>query len=228
MAIDRLDEAFQGYPDVEIPALRALFRTYLDLTAYQSIRLKPFVRRDLFRRIVGEQFVNLTHVNAQKIEVIWDEDDLLSLLCRRVRQNRNFCEKVGLLSLSDRELFGRLFPDQVDQGARRPQTWVWMMSRIRDDNDIKPPRNLIDLVSFARDAQLRREDREPRQFDPKQPIIEAESLRRALAQLSETRVSDTLLAEAKTKPPKLRSFVEERPSTTRSHYRILSTCRSAK
>jgi hypothetical protein len=30
IALDRLDEAFQGFPKVEIPALRALFRTYLD------------------------------------------------------------------------------------------------------------------------------------------------------------------------------------------------------
>lgn len=31
LVLDRLDEAFQGYPRTEIPALRALFRTYLDL-----------------------------------------------------------------------------------------------------------------------------------------------------------------------------------------------------
>jgi hypothetical protein len=29
IAIDRLDEAFHGFPEVEIPALRALFRSYL-------------------------------------------------------------------------------------------------------------------------------------------------------------------------------------------------------
>lgn len=70
IAIDRLDEAFQGYPTVEIPALRALFRTYLDLQEFPALKLKLFVRRDLFRRITDAGFVNLTHVNARKIEVI--------------------------------------------------------------------------------------------------------------------------------------------------------------
>lgn len=35
LVLDRLDEAFQGFPEAEIPALRALFRTYLDLQAFE-------------------------------------------------------------------------------------------------------------------------------------------------------------------------------------------------
>ena len=69
------------------------------------------------------------------------------------------------------------------------------MRRIRDGNDIKPPRNLIDLVRFAQQAQLRREDREARELSST-PIIESDALRRGLSQLSEDRVSDTLLAES--------------------------------
>lgn len=45
LVMDRLDEAFQGFPKVEIPALRALLRTYLDLQAYPKIRLKLFLRK---------------------------------------------------------------------------------------------------------------------------------------------------------------------------------------
>ena len=79
IALDRLDEAFQGFPDVEIPALRALFRTYLDLLGFDSFRLKIFVRRDLFRKIIGKGFVNLTHINARKAEIVWEDGDLLNL-----------------------------------------------------------------------------------------------------------------------------------------------------
>lgn len=75
LVLDRLDEAFQGFPAAEVPALRALFRTYLDLQPYVRVRLKLFVRKDLFRRIIAGGFVNLTHVNARKIEIIWDDDD---------------------------------------------------------------------------------------------------------------------------------------------------------
>lgn len=206
VSIDRLDEAFQGYAEAEIPALRALFRSYLDLLEFERIKLKLFVRRDLFRRIVGSTFVNLTHINARKVEVIWDEEDLLTLLSRRVRQNKIFCERTKLNKSTDKEIFSALFPEQVDQGSRKPETWVWMMSRIRDGNGIKPPRNLVDLISMAKDAQLRKEEREPREFDPSKPLIEAESLRRALAQLSEQRVNDTLLAEARSQAPLIERF----------------------
>ena len=57
-------------------------------------------------------------------------------------------------------VFAKIFPAQVDVGKRKPQTWTWIMRRIRDGNDIKPPRNLIDLISMAQQAQLRREERQ--------------------------------------------------------------------
>ena len=52
VVLDRLDEAFQGFPEAEIPVLRALLRTYLDLAAFDHMTLKLFVRKDLFRRII--------------------------------------------------------------------------------------------------------------------------------------------------------------------------------
>lgn len=236
LALDRLDEAFQGYPDVEIPALRALFRTYLDMIEYDNIKIKLFVRRDLFSRIVEGGFVNLTHLNARKVEIIWDEEDLLNLLSRRVRQNPEFMNTTHLKSAGDKDLFYKLFPTQVDQGTRKPDTWVWIMGRIKDGNNIKPPRNLIDLVSFAQNAQLRREEREPRDFERGKPIFEADSLRKALQDLSATRVNDTLLAEAKSQAPLINKFrggkaehneesiahlLEIFPSTTREYIKPL-------
>lgn len=206
VALDRLDEAFQGFPDVETPALRALFRTYLDLLEFDRMRLKLFVRRDLFRKITKGGFVNLTHVNARKIEIVWDEEDLLNLLCRRIREGRDVLERLELAEASNSELFSRLVPDKIDPGERRPTSWKWIMSRIRDGNDIKPPRNLIDLISKSREAQLRREDRDPRDYSRDEPIIEAESIRRGLSRLSAERVEDTLLAEAGDAAPIIERF----------------------
>jgi hypothetical protein len=206
IVLDRLDEAFQGFPLTEIPALRALFRTYLDLLEFHRLKMKLFIRRDLFRKIVRGGFVNLTHVNARKIEIIWDEDDLLNLLCRRIRESAPLVEALGLRDKTDQEVFAALFPEQVDVGERKPTTWSWMMSRIRDGNQIKPPRNLIDLVSKAREAQLRREERESRTFENGVPLIEQDSLRRALVRLSAERVEDTLLAEAGTDAPLIERF----------------------
>ena len=196
VVLDRLDEAFQGFPATETPALRALFRTYLDLLEFPKVKLKLFVRRDLFRKITHGGFVNLTHVNARKVEIVWEEEDLLNLLCSRIREAPTLLTDIGAQDASDQDLFNYIFPEKVDDAERKPTTWRWIMARIRDGNDVKPPRNLIDLVSKAREAQLRREDREGRDFVAGQDLIEPDSIRRALSRLSAERVEDTLLAEA--------------------------------
>jgi hypothetical protein len=206
VVLDRLDEAFQGFPAIETAALRALFRTYLDLLAYPRIRLKLFVRNDVFRRVVQGGFVNLTHINARKLEIIWEEEDLLNLFARRVRDSDQFVSMTGLKGMSDKQIFDRIFPDQVVQGERRPTTWNWMMSRIRDGNGIRPPRNLIDLIVEARQAQLRSEDRNARDYAQGTPIIDADSIRRAQRALSDRRVQDTLFAEAADLAPMIEKF----------------------
>jgi hypothetical protein len=72
--------------------------------------------------------VNLTHINARKAEIVWDEEDLFALLCRRLRENTEFVQALGLPStVSDDELFYALFPRQVDLGSRRPTTWNWIL-----------------------------------------------------------------------------------------------------
>ena len=196
LVLDRLDEAFQGFPAVEIPALRALLRTYLDLLEFDRLRLKLFVRRDLFRKIIGRGFVNLTHINARKKEIVWDEADLQNLFARRVRDNKDFLATFGTDVLTDEQLFYRIFPDKVDKADRKPTTWTWIMSRIRDGNDVKPPRNLIDLANLAREEQIRAESRIPTVIAEGMPLIQASSLKDAHARLSAQRVEDTLLAES--------------------------------
>lgn len=206
VALDRLDEAFQGLPEVEIPALRALLRTYLDMNEFNNIKLKLFLRRDLFRRITGSAFVNLSHVNAKKVEVYWNDDDLKNLLIRRIRQNSQIVKTIGLENASDTELFDAVFPEKVDQGLRKPSTWVWMMRRVRDGNDVKPPRNLIDLVSLARDEQIKKDARTSRQWIKGTSLIDGDSLRAALEQLSKNRVQDTLLAESGSYASQIQAF----------------------
>ena len=70
-----------------------------------------------------------------------------------------------------------------------------MMSRIRDGNDVRSPRNLIDLVSRTRSAAIRREEREKTEYAGR-PILHQEAFKSGLRALSKDRVEDTLLAEA--------------------------------
>jgi hypothetical protein len=151
-------------------------------------------------------FVNLTHVNARKVEIVWDEDDLLNLLCRRIREGGAVLTALGVPTETNEQLYAAVFPSQIDAGERKPTSWNWIMSRIRDGNHVKPPRNLIDLVMKAREAQIRREERDPREFANGLPVIEADAIRRALSRLSAERVEDTLLAEAGDAAPMIERF----------------------
>lgn len=197
LVVDRLDEAFQGHPELERPALRALLRTYLDMLGFPNLKLKLFVRRDLFTRIIEGGFVNLTHINARRVDITWDDEDLRDLLMRRLRSSVKFTALLELGDQDDDELFRTVFPDQVDQGIKKPDTWTWMVGRIRDGNDVKPPRNLIDLVNKAQAQQQKHEEREPRVYrQGDERLLTSDALKRGLAALSDQRVQDTLLAEA--------------------------------
>lgn len=193
VALDRLDEAFQGHIDTEVPALRALFRAYLDLQAYQNIRLKIFVRNDLFRRITVGGFVNLTHINARRLEIAWNEDDLRALLFSRLKKNDEFLKECKLQDLTNNQVFEYIFPDQVEKGEKQRDTWGWLMSRIRDGNGVMPPRNLIDLLNKSKDAQLRKSTKTEVTSPP--PLFDSESIKRGQEAMSRARVEDTLLAE---------------------------------
>lgn len=196
IVLDRLDEAFQGQPSLETPTLRALLRTYLDFNEFSRMRIKLFVRRDLFGRITAGGFVNLTHINAKKVEITWDEDDLWSLLHKRLADSKEFIDSLGILASDGDAMYTSVFPSQVDQGTRKPTTWRWMMSRIQDGNWVTSPRNLIDLVLKSLESQQRREERSPREYVKGSPLLEPDSLKRGLEALSNERVEDTLLAEA--------------------------------
>jgi hypothetical protein len=204
LAMDRLDEAFAGLPAAEIPALRALLRTYLDLLTYESFRLKLFVRNDLFRRIIAGGFVNLTHINARKVQISWDEESLSNLLDLRVRENEDVLAAFGIDA--GEPTFYRIFPEKVDPGSRKPQTWKWMMGRIRDGNYVRPPRNLIDLVQKSLDAAIRKEERDKSEFQPDEPLINSDAIKSGLKALSKERVEDTLLAEAGSEAPLIEKF----------------------
>jgi len=200
VVFDRLDEAFQGAPDHEVPALRALLRVFLDLTHLRRVRVKLFIRNDLLSRITAGGFVNLTHVNARRLELSWSPDDLLDMLSRRIVDNAEVMDSLGIAASSvdsseaRHALIQRVFPEQVDAAPRKPTTWKWILARIRDGQDVRPPRNLIDFVDFARLVQQRDDERDNTEWEG-QPLIERDALKRGLSRLSSARVTDTLMAE---------------------------------
>jgi hypothetical protein len=131
---------------------------------------------------------------------------LLNLICRRIVSNHEFTHQAKLDDSSNETVFDFMFPEQVDVGKRKPKTWNWILRRIRDGNDVKAPRNLIDLISKAQQAQLRAEDRRLREAGPGAPLIEADALRKGLSQLSVERINDTILSESAFLAPVVERF----------------------
>src|SRR5690606_10827458 len=89
--------------------------------------------------------------------------------------------------------FFSIFPEQIDVGKRKGDSWTWMCSRIRDGNSIRTPRDLLGLV--VNSAQKEREQLALGRGDELAELITAPAVKLGLAALSEDKVRTTLIAE---------------------------------
>lgn len=199
--VDRLDAAFQEDHDLEKAALRALLLAYKDLMGRQHIRVKLFFRTDLFDLVSGGPgFRELTHVNDRTSPpIVWDQDKLLLMLMERFAFNEPVRSKYGFSreDMKDEEIrqvaFFSIFPQQIDAGDRKPDTWNWINGRLRDGNGVRTPR---DLQSLAQNAA--RKQRERLALGGEQEadtLIDSAAVKEGLAQLSEDKIRASLIAE---------------------------------
>lgn len=199
IAFDRLDVAFVGSPDLERNALRALFRAYSDLKAQSQIRLKIFVRDDVWQRIAEGGFTEASHI-TKSLHIAWSEENLLNLVVLRLIASSQLrrCYNVKISDLKESyenqvELFYRIFPDKVATG-KNPSTMGWFVTRTSDGSGVGKPREIIHLVDVARRQQivaLERGGKEP----PQEQLIDRASIKGALPLVSKVYFEQTLLAE---------------------------------
>lgn len=190
--MDRLDEAFHMFSQVGNTAIRALFRAHLHFTEFTNIKLKIFVRNDIFKKInIPTPFVNLTHI--RKGEIIWYDEDLFELLHKRIKASQSFINALLLEEYTRDQLFRIIFPGNIDGGM---STLNWILSRIRDGNNIKSPRNLIDLITRSIDEQEHIDLHSNREYSNHVAILSSNSIKNAHIKLSQDRVIDTLPDEA--------------------------------
>lgn len=222
--LDRLDVAFAETPDLEENALRALFKVYLDLLPRDHLRLKIFLRSDIWARLTAQGFREASHITRQ-LTIKWDSPSLLNLVVRRALQNdavrRFYAVEPDLILRSgaqQNQFFYRLFPGQVDVGPNKPRTFDWIVGRTRDGTRETAPRELIHLLNSARDVQLRR-------YELGDPEPEGEllfsrgSLKEALPSVSRQKLEQTLFAEY----PFLRDrILQLRGQRTRHHVASLA------
>ena len=200
LLLDRLDVAFAESPELEQNALRAVFKVYLDLMGMQNLRLKIFLRSDIWRRITMSGFREASHI-TRNTTIAWDRTSLLNLMIRRLVKNPPIVDFYGadpakvLASTSTQEgFFERVFPAQVDVGPNKPSTLDWVIGRTRDASGSAAPREVIHLLNALREVQVRRLEAGESEPEGEQLFLRP-AFKEALAVVSRVRVEQTLFAE---------------------------------
>jgi hypothetical protein len=207
--IDRLDVAFLESEELETNALRALFKAYLDLAQFNEIKIKVFLRDDIWQRITSEGFREASHITKfQNLQ--WSKESLLNLIIRRILDNS---ELVSTLSLNKTEilsditkqeqLFYRLFPAQIDLGSRKSTTLDWILSRTMDGKGTNSPRELIQLFTHAKTIESKRQENGINELENDQ-LISRQAFKEAVYEVSKQRLEQTIYAEY----PALKQYIE--------------------
>lgn len=200
LILDRLDVAFTASVDLEANALRALFRVYRLLEPLRQLRLKIFLRSDIWAQITAGGFRETSHI-TRDMTLIWNRANLLKLIIQRVVQSNLLVEAVGVnaeavtgSSNAQQQLFDAVFPRQVDAGSNKPATFDWALSRTEDGKKIAASRELIHLFTTVRDRQLGRLDTGQAAI-AEDLYFEPQSFRDAHPEVSETRLQKTIYPE---------------------------------
>jgi hypothetical protein len=208
--LDRLDVAFSESQLLEENALRALFRVYLDLLRYKNLKLKLFLRTDIWTRITSKGFREASHI-TKSLTIDWNQASLVNLVVRRAMQNPSLVAHYSanpkdVLASPDNQtsFLSRIFPDQVELGPRKPATFDWLLSRTRDGTRKNAPRELIHFLNTLRDVQVRRlEIGDPEPEDGH--LFVRAAFKEALPDVSRVRLEQTLYAEY----PDAKQYVEK-------------------
>jgi hypothetical protein len=218
--LDRLDVAFIESHDLEKNALRALFRVYRDFAALDQIKLKIFLRSDIWRRIVEGGFREASHI-TRVAELEWNQGSLLNLVIRRLLNNDLLVselktDKAKVLANLEEQgiLFYRLFPRQVEQGSKRRTTLEWIISRCADGTNQTAPREVIHLLSAAREKEISRIELGASPSGSSEVLFDSSVFKPALAVVSEARLVQTLYAEYPDLQPSIEALDGEKTEQT--------------
>lgn len=213
VCLDRLDEVFQNVEKaVEHMALRSLLSAYKDLMHYSRVRVKIFIREDIFNRVTHTGFTALTHIRPRtSVPITWDRERLLHLVVERLQYPQKVKDLLAERNISlatnteEREkLLKILFPPQIDQG-KESDTFTWIVNRVKDGTEVSTPRDVIDLLTYAKSKQLSQWEMNPPAGDDSTVIIEPKAFNAALEVLSSDKLETHLFAEY----PHLRRVVEK-------------------
>jgi hypothetical protein len=202
LMVDRLDEVFPRRSDLETRALRGLLRVTRLFTS-QAIRIKIFLRDDMLEYVVTTEdgFTGLTHLTARQADTLqWSQDQILTMLVKRLFADGNLRTYLGIdnarLEASQEyrvECFYKVFSPAVHGGPNQSPTIRWMYNHTMDGKGVVTPRDIIDLVTRAKQVQQDTFNATPESESPW--LIGPQALQYGLAELSKRRRDTYLKAE---------------------------------
>ena len=205
--LDRLDVAFADSEELEANALRALFKVYRSLATRENIRLKIFLRTDIWSRITKDHgFREASHF-TQTTTITWNRPSLINLVVRRAIQSPRLLEYCSVTydeALNEKQdiVLNSIFPEQVDIGPNKSKTLDWIFSRTRDGSSQNAPRELIHFLEASREAEIKKI--ELGESEEEGVLLSRSAIREALPVVSNVRLHGTLYSEY----PALRKYID--------------------
>lgn len=208
--LDRLDDAFPDRTPESIKILKALFYAYKDVCAYRKLKVKIFIREDIFRDITKKGFTSLTHVSSKTMQPLkWDREKMIDMFISRLVYNecvRTYLDECGIAyenadSEIKQQILNCVLKKQIDVGNNNPDAVGWILNHIKDGRGRYTPRDFILLIDKARVYQLEEgEDKKGGDY-----LIGAAAVRKAYSAVSELKLTAQLYAEY----PECRKWIEK-------------------
>jgi hypothetical protein len=210
--LDRLDVLFDQNKNKERTALRALFRVYGELFEFAHIRLKIFLRDDIWNDISEGGFREASHL-IDKIDLRWDKLSLVNMIVRRLVHSRSFSEFYGLPSnfimrpmTNKVDLIHSIVPSKMKFiGGNEMNGLDWILQYTKDGNDNITPRDLIEFFVSLKDYEINRFIRGESPPRHTTLLFSYEAMSYAAQALSKVKLEQTIYAEY----PDLKPFIEQ-------------------
>lgn len=200
IAVDRLDVAFTENIELETNALKALFKVYRDLTTLKYLKIKIFLRDDIWNRLTEVGFREASHI-TKTLTIVWSKEAIVNLIIRRLLNNQNFIDKFSLDKediltdyLKQEALFYRFFPNQVEVGNKKPRTIEWILGHLKDGKGTIAPREVIHLLNEAKQEQIKKLQIGQNDLEGDN-LIGRSAFKSALKTVSKVRLEQTIYAE---------------------------------
>lgn len=181
--LDRLDEVFDRYTEVEFRGLRGLLIAYKNFVIdgkSDLLRIKLFLRDDIVDFLTDDKIYKkcfkykdihplpaATHIFAKQSPTLnWDEDEIEQLILNRLMLSKKLCSYLEIPEECDSECVKKLLciKNQRQEYWNKifPETLStsaslrWIFTRLKDSNGIVTPRSVIDTLEGAINYQKKK------------------------------------------------------------------------